>query len=87
MGPISLNEIQHEFENGHLSSNDPICEVGAEEWSSVGQILNLGVSDEVRPKFASDEESEPEQRVLERFWRKAQYDPDRIACAYFLLFA
>ena len=66
MGPISLNEIQHEFENGHLSSNDPICEVGAEEWSSVGQILNLGVSDEVRPKFASDEESEPEQRVLER---------------------
>ena len=43
------------------------------------QLLNLSPSDEAQSKVLSDEESEPNQRVLKRFGRISQYSPDRIA--------
>ena len=64
MGPFTLDEIRDQIDDGFLSTADHACEVGADEWSSVAQLLNLSLSDEAQSKVLSDEESEPNQRVL-----------------------
>ena len=37
-GPVSDNELQAMINNGELSGGDPVCEVGATEWSTVDAI-------------------------------------------------
>lgn len=64
MGPFSLDEIRDQLDDGLLSTADHTCEVGADEWSSVQQLLNLSPFDETQSEVLYDEESEPRQRVL-----------------------
>lgn len=41
VGPYRLAEIGEMLNKGDLSRTDPACVVGGEEWSSVGQLLQL----------------------------------------------
>ena len=64
MGPFTLDEIRDQMDEGLLFTADHACEVGADEWSSVAQLLNLPPSDEAHSEVLPDEDSEPRQRVL-----------------------
>ena len=64
MGPFTLDQIRDQMDEGLLSTADHACEVGADEWSSVAQLLNLSLSEEAQSEVLSDGDREPRQRVL-----------------------
>lgn len=57
LGPFELDQIQEKIEEGSLSPSDYLCEVGADEWVSLSESLNIPDGD--------GEESDSQQIVLE----------------------
>jgi hypothetical protein len=66
IGPFTLDDIREEIDRSSLSTTDHACEVGAGEWLSIGEILNLPSAEDAQSEVSPDEEGEPRQRVLKR---------------------
>ena len=54
VGPYSLPEIGEMFNKRDFSKTDPACVVGGQEWSSVGQLLELDSAREDSKKVFED---------------------------------
>jgi len=65
-GPFTSDDIRDEIDRGSLSTTDHACEVGAGEWLSIGEMLNLPSAEDAQSEVLPDEEGEPRQRVLKR---------------------
>jgi antitoxin component YwqK of YwqJK toxin-antitoxin module len=64
MGPLTLDDIRDEIDRSSLSTTDHACEVGADEWLSIGEMLKIPDLEEGQVEGKADGDDESKQIVL-----------------------